>query len=424
MDWQEFKKAFREIGDQKEEKWIGKLAEMIRIDSQIGNEAGMSEFAGRELESLGAECESFDIPADIIPGREMPEWMFRDRPNVVGVVRGGGTEGRSLILSCHMDTQPVYPREFWSHDPLGAEIEDGRIYGRGALDNKAGIAVVLCLLDCLKEMRVLPGGELIVEFVVEDETTGVGTLACVERGYKADGAIIVDGTDLDNAFYSHPGHICFKVEIFGTPTTSASTFRAVNPLTASMPIVEALKGIESDLRREDPGDFSSTAQPVNLNLFFGECGFTTGAVPSRAILCGDLSFCPPWTVEKLKVKIRDAVRGAWTGDSADKAPPPSVEFGGYICDPTISDAGSELAGALRSSAKEMLGIDVAMRPMRGYADLRHLIEMTRGNCFLYGPGSGGGVHINDEYYVLGDMKKCIGVLAGVVFKWCGLQRGG
>lgn len=420
MEFHEFRKRLGAAAEELEGKWRSKLADMIRIDSQSGNEAGMSAFVMKELDALGVESESFDVPADIDPCRTFPDWLFRNRPNVAGVIKGGAGAGRSLILNCHLDMQPVHPREFWKHDPFGAEIEDEKIYGRGALDDKAGVAVVLFTLEILKRIGLRTGGDLISEFSVDDETTGLGSLVFAKKGYTAEGAIIVDGTNLDNAFYAHPGHILFKIEISGAPTTSASAFRALNPLSAAKTVADALYGVLDRLRASGYGEFEKTGQPVNLNLYLQECGFTTAAVPARAVLGGSMSFCPPWTHEKLRPAIVEAVESAWRAEFSGKAMPPRVEFAGYMCDQAIADPQSELAGILRGGAMEMHGIEVAVLPMRGYADLRHFIDMTNGNCMLYGPGGGGGTHIPDEYYELGDMRRCAEILAAVIYRWCGL----
>jgi acetylornithine deacetylase len=421
MNYSEEENKFVEAAAAKEKEWAGKLAEMIRIDSQSGKEAELARYVHKELARLGVESEMFDIPSDIEPGNVRPEWMFRNRPNVVGRIPGGGG-GKSLILSCHLDTQPVYPRECWRHDPLGGEIEGDNIFGRGSVDDKAGIAEVLYLLDCLHETKLKLAGDLILEFIVEDETTGLGTLACLRKGYKADGALIIDGTNLDNAFYAHPGHINFEISVLGIPTTSASAFRSRNPFFGVSKIVEALKAFEETLRREDHGLFNSSGQPVNFNFVFGECGHSSGATPSRALLYGLLSFCPPWTVECLREKIREVVENACAESDTGQSIKPEIRFMGYMNDSTIADAGSELAGIVARKAMEREGIAVRALPMRGVSDLRHFIKMTNGNCLLYGPGAGAGVHINEERFVLSDMKKCINILFGVVSDWCGLEK--
>lgn len=423
MNLSDFRKIFRKTAAGKEERWLGKLAEMIRIDSQIGKEAGLAAFITAELRKLGVECDTFDIPSDIEPENRRREWLFKNRPNVVGKISGSGRPGKSLALNCHIDTQPIYPRECWTHDPFGAEIEDGKVFGRGAVDNKAGIAEVLFLVDCFQEMGLSPGGDLVTGFVVEDETTGLGTLACLKRGYRTDGAVIVDGTNLDNAFFAHPGHVNFSITIHGLPATSASAFRSLNPLTPAVPIMDALKKLEAELREDDRGQFSRQPnQSVNLNLFFKECGYSANAVPSRAILHGSMSFCPPMEKERLKKMICELVQSAWAGRGRRDVPPPTVSFDGYCVDPTFSDAESELSGVLLKSAIEEEGINVRMLPMRGIADIRHFIETTGGNCFLYGPGEGGGVHINDEYFVVSEMRKFVNIVSRLVYEWCGLYK--
>ena len=100
---------------------------------------------------------------------------YRNRPNLVAVLRGTGG-GRSLILNGHIDTVTVEPREQWTRDPVGAAIEDGRMYGRGTSDMKGGLMGAVMALTYLREAGVRLPGDVIFECVVNEEHAGNGTL--------------------------------------------------------------------------------------------------------------------------------------------------------------------------------------------------------------------------------------------------------
>ena len=103
-------------------------------------------------------------------------------------MRRGSGGGRSLTFNGHIDVVPIGVERNWSHDPWGAEIEDGRMYGRGAADMKAGVVAMLGALRALRDVELR--GTLCVETVIEEECTGNGAAACRARGPRTDAALI------------------------------------------------------------------------------------------------------------------------------------------------------------------------------------------------------------------------------------------
>src|SRR6202035_2509203 len=105
-----------------------------------------------------------------VKGRE-----YAGRPNL-GSRRKGSGQGRSLVLSGHIDTVPRGTQP-WTRDAFGGQIEGNRLYGRGSNDMKAGVAINLFVAEALQELDVHLAGDLTVETVVDEEFGGVnGTL--------------------------------------------------------------------------------------------------------------------------------------------------------------------------------------------------------------------------------------------------------
>ena len=104
------------------------------------------------------------------------ELTFEGRPQLVARFRGSGG-GRTLLLNGHVDVVDVEPRGDWTQaDPFAAEIRDGRLYGRGACDMKGGVASMVVAACTLAELGVPLAGDLIVNTVTEEESTGAGGL--------------------------------------------------------------------------------------------------------------------------------------------------------------------------------------------------------------------------------------------------------
>src|ERR1017187_7563297 len=173
------------------------LQDLVRIPSENippgGNEQACQRYVVKELEGLGLTADVYGLE-EVEGLRAHPEYWprreYADRPNVNAVWEGTGG-GRSLVLSGHIDTVPADTPVHWTRAPFEGEIEGGRLFGRGAWDMKAGVAMNLTVLRVLREVGARLGGRLIFETVVDEEFGGVnGTLAARLRGYTADGAII------------------------------------------------------------------------------------------------------------------------------------------------------------------------------------------------------------------------------------------
>lgn len=188
--------------EQHAERLVGIARDLVRIPSEntppTGAERACQEYVAKFLQARGWQPSVYAL-ADVPGLAEHPlYWPGRDysnRPNV-GARRRGAGGGRSLVLSGHIDTVPRGTQP-WTRDPFGGEIEEGRLYGRGANDMKAGIAANLFVVEALEEFRLQLAGDLIVETVVDEEFGGVnGTLAGRLMGFNADGAVITEPSGL------------------------------------------------------------------------------------------------------------------------------------------------------------------------------------------------------------------------------------
>jgi acetylornithine deacetylase len=218
-----------------EARSIAALADFVRIPSLTGEEGAGQEHVAALLRGLGAEvdCTEPDIDAMfaafpdiaqypthwqhdlILPYEELPTSAalresglapvldYRGRPNVVGVLKGSGG-GRSLILNGHVDTVTIEPREAWTRDPFGAEMDGGMMYGRGASDMKGGLMAAILAVAYLREAGVALRGDVIIQSVVNEDHAGNGTLDLVRRGITADAAIVLEPTE-NQVFVTHPG---------------------------------------------------------------------------------------------------------------------------------------------------------------------------------------------------------------------------
>ena len=98
------------------------------------------------------------------------------------------------MLTGHIDVVPPGAPEHWSSDPFVPVVANGIIRGRGTVDMKGGVACMLMAIETLKELGITPGGDVVFTTVVDEEIGGMGSLAMVDRGYRADAGIMTEST--------------------------------------------------------------------------------------------------------------------------------------------------------------------------------------------------------------------------------------
>lgn len=180
---------------------IGILQNMVQIDSTnpelvpggVG-EGGIANYLADEMRSIGL---TVDIQ-ELMPGR----------PNVVGVLKGTGN-GRSLMLNGHTDIVGVEGMT----EPFSARIDDGKMYGRGAYDMKAGLAASMAVAKALIDSNQSLAGDLVLAMVIDEEFQNIGTEAVI-KSHPTDGAIVTEPTGL-RVCVAHRGFWWFDVETIG-----------------------------------------------------------------------------------------------------------------------------------------------------------------------------------------------------------------
>jgi acetylornithine deacetylase len=159
------------------------------------DEGALQEYVGEELAGLGAEVDQWEPdPAEFREHPMMPPWHhWRGRPLTVGTLRGAGG-GRSLVVNGHIDVVDAGEESRWTSPPFAAEVRDGRIYGRGAVDMKGGVGAALFALKALSACGVRLAGDVFFEAVPDEETCAMGTVAAIARGYRADAGLVPEPT--------------------------------------------------------------------------------------------------------------------------------------------------------------------------------------------------------------------------------------
>jgi len=203
------------------------LARMVQHKSysQTDGERKLAEYMASQMQMLGLETQLQPVPGE--------------RLNAIGTLHGEGG-GHSLLFNGHLDTNPV--TEGWTVDPWEGKIDDEFIYGIGVSNMKAGDAAYFCALKTLIDNGVKLKGDVILTYVVGELQGGIGTIAAIEQGIKADYFINSEPTDVQ-AMTMHAGSLMFTIELTGDTRHLSKREEAVDAIQAAIRLIPQINNI-------------------------------------------------------------------------------------------------------------------------------------------------------------------------------------
>jgi len=197
------------------------LCDLIRIPSVRGQQQEIGRWLKPRAESLADSAELVVVPDSIM---DDPDYSFRLDGFSYGETANlrlkiaGAAGGKSLAFNTHLD---VVPETRGQTDAFSPVVRDGRVYGRGSNDAKGQVVTVWLVLKALRDLRWRPAGDVTVDFVVEEESGGNGSLLVVRNGLQADACIVVEPTELQVAHLVR-GAVWFEVRTTGVAGHSGS----------------------------------------------------------------------------------------------------------------------------------------------------------------------------------------------------------
>lgn len=213
---------------------------LVRIDSVIRPESGGTErqVVGWIRDWLRRELALEPVVEEVQPGREN---LWLELPS--------GKPGPCLLLSGHTDVVSEGDRGLWSVDPFGGEVRGGRLYGRGACDMKAGLAVNMMVLKALARSRLPWRGSLRVACVCDEEGMMIGVKDFIRRGH-ADGvaAALIPEPEENQLCLSMKGALRAVVRVHGRMAHGAMPLTGINPNTRLARIILAFEQFERSER--------------------------------------------------------------------------------------------------------------------------------------------------------------------------------
>ena len=372
--------------------------------------ADCAELLRNTLRELGYQTQ-------VLPAEGMPEHTERyPRLNVIGAL---GTRGPVLHFNGHYDVVPA--ESGWTRDPFGAEVCDGRIYGRGTCDQKAGIAASLFAVEAIRRAGIELQGTVEQSMTVDEESGGFAGVAWLcDRGYltreKQRFVVITEPLDPDRVCVGHRGVYWFELLTLGRVGHGSMPGLAIN---AADEMAQLIQAINTDLKpglakriSDAPVQPSEARRPsINLNaLHAGQAldGWQTPCVPDRCTAVFDRRFIHEENFETVRAEIVDVLDR--TGVAYELRDLMRV-------DPLLLSTNGPLAQATGAAIKTALGIEPKFIASPGTFDQKHVVRLAGiQECIGYGPGRLVLAHQPDEFVSIDDLVASTKVMALVTLR--------
>jgi len=382
-----------DLGDE----MIDFLRDLVRIPTVNPpgeNYPDCAYFIGRKLESFGYDVE-------YVAPDSMPEHTSRHpRLNVIGRMEG---RGPTLHFNGHIDVVP--PGAGWTVDPFEGVVRDGKIYGRGVTDQKAGIAASIFAIEAIRRAGVKLHGSIEQSATVDEESGGMAGVGYLSRaGYfnrdRIDYVVITEPLNFDRICLGHRGVYWFEVDIRGRTAHGSMPFLGVNAVEVMSRFIGQLdRELKPALARRitampvEPSEARSAT--INVNSIAGGQSIDELQTPCVADRCRaifDRRFLIEESFDDVRGEILELLGGlndeGWGFELKDL----------LVVHPVMTDPDAELVRQASAAIEQVVGTRPPLIASPGTYDQKHFARIAGiEQCIAYGPGLLEMAHQPDEY---------------------------
>lgn len=276
-------------------KNLVKIPSVYRPGIEGGNEENVAHFTADYLRRLGIEVHVEEVE----PGR----------PNVIGIV-DSGRPGKTLLFEGHTDVVTEGDRDAWTYDPFGAEIINGRMYGRGTNDTKGNLACMITAVHSLLRDNEEWNGKIILCIPCDEEGMMIGIKNYIKRGWadNVDGAIICEPEE-NQVCITQKGAMRIVVNVFGKMAHGAIPLSGINPNTKMAKLICELDRLEQKekarLGNHPMLGWPSITPTILQAPVRGDAQINV--IPDQCMTTLDIRTVPGQDHSKLKRKIQDII---------------------------------------------------------------------------------------------------------------------
>ncbi len=377
-----------------ENELIELTQDLVRIDSVIRPETANTESGAVKFiaDWIRKELKMEPLVEEVVPGRE----------NIILTI-DSGKPGRTLMFEGHTDVVSEGDRSLWNHDPFGADIEDGKIYGRGSCDMKAGLALNLLTVKALLKSREEFKGQIILGILCDEEDLMLGVQHFIEQGHADNvDACLVSEPEENQLCISMKGALRIKLTVHGKMAHGAMPLTGINPNIRLARIIIAFEGFEKNQKElfgkdEYLGWPSVTftviqspppPEPPQLNVMPGE---SVAYIDIRTISGQN------------HIEIKEAL-GNILKELGSDDPDFNVKLE-YLADKPVVSMEKDEPIVLTAAAvyRDITGKEAVYNGVPGATDGTYLRDLKGIPCLVNGPGPRHMPHQTDEYVEIDEL---------------------
>lgn len=408
------------------QEMISFLQDLVRIPTV--NPPGENYITGAEL--IGNKLRQFGYETHYIAAEGLLEHTTQHpRVNILGRMQGT-TPRPSLHFNGHFDVVPV--GSGWTVDPFGAQIRDGKLYGRGVSDQKAGIAASIYAVEAIRRAGFRLHGTVEQSGSVDEESGGfAGVAYLAKQGWigrdKTDFVIITEPSNVDRVCLGHRGVYWFKVTTEGRIAHGSMPHFGVNAIDHMADFLHdithqlkpALAKRKTAAPVEPPG---SRYASINVNAIFGgqpEHGTQTPCVAHRSGAILDRRFLSEESFDEVRQEIH-----AMLENLQEKNPDFRYNIEDLmIVHPVNTSESCELVTTISNSVETIFGRKPKLIASPGTYDQKHVVRIgSVAQCVAYGPGILDQAHLPDEYCLIDDVVNSAKVMALTAIQLLGAEE--
>lgn len=378
--------------------WLRDLVRIPTVNPPGENYKDCAQFIGDKLTEFGYETSFIEATGRPECSPEHP------RVNVIGHLNGSRFHP-TLHFNGHLDVVP--PGAGWTLDPFGAELRDGRIYGRGVTDQKAGIAASLFAVEAIRRAGVRLAGSVEQSATVDEESGGLAGVAYLaEHGYVrpdlVDYVIITEPLDYDRICLGHRGVYWFEVLMHGRIAHGSMPFLGVSAIDRMAHLIETvdrtLKPKLAARRTRMPVEpEAAQSATININSILGGQNPDLPQTPCVADLCRavfDRRFLLEENLDDVRAEFIELIEQLRIADAELQYELKDL----LIVHPTMTAPDSILVKTMRGVVGETIGREPPLIASPGTYDQKHFARIAGiEQCIAYGPGILKMAHQPDEY---------------------------
>ncbi|TMC61210.1 MAG: ArgE/DapE family deacylase [Chloroflexota bacterium] len=387
-----------------EQGLIKALRDLVRIPSATGQEAAAQNWLAQQMRHFGLDVDLWDI--DVAELQRHPQFpgmeVDRSKDRAVGLVatwrrEAGAASGRRLVFNGHIDVVPEGDRASWQYEPWGADLVDGRIYGRGACDMKGGLMAALFAIKAIKDSSVPIDGSLMVQSVIGEEDGGIGTFASLLRGHRGNAAIVCEPTRL-NLIPAQAGALTFTVRVPGKSAHACVRLEGVSAIEKYLDIHRTLIQLERERNSEvEHPLLGKLPLPYPLSIGRVQAGNWSSSVPEELIFEGRIGVAMGEASDAVRRQFERTLINLAEEDPWLRDHPLEIKWSGGQFESGEIPLDHPLVKLCQRCMVDLTGHEPVLQGAPYGSDLRLLVNFGGIPTVLFGPGDVRVAHMPDEH---------------------------